>query len=384
MSLTDSLGGECAFVRAASASALAPATRFSRAYVSYNGSEWWCGHLAQALSRALEVTPCPMARPNQPGHRVDADVTQLVCAHDEGTAFYLGSLDQLFRGVADLAMPTGIWADYFETMSRTFLPTLKLFDVVFCTQLDSIRSLRRSGIGRVEWLPFAFDTTMHNDPGAAKKFDVGFVGNLDLPPTRAERVEILGRLENKYRLNNYRQPAFGDDMLRVYNQSRIVLNIPALGGLNMRTFEALASGALLLTKRVGNGQDSLFKEGRHLVTYRDHDDLTDKVNYYLRHERERQEMAAAGMREVLERHTYAHRAARVLEVMAQAPRMRSQEKLARLEAYATFYDYARRPDLVAALAFDRQMPTAMRVRLLARAGAKFARAALNFRKSGGV
>src|SRR5205823_881666 len=133
---------------------------------------------------------------------------------------------------------------------------------------------------------------------AEKVYDVGFVGSLELPATRSERIDVLGRLERKYRLNDYRQPVFGDDMMRVYNMSRIVVNIPWANGLNMRTFEAMASGALLLTKTAA-GQPELFTDGMHLVTYRDSSDLIDKIDYYLQHDKERQDIACAGRTEVL-------------------------------------------------------------------------------------
>jgi glycosyltransferase involved in cell wall biosynthesis len=293
-------------------------TRFQRIHVSYNRLEWWYGHLAVALSRRVEVVDCPMARFNQPGHAVEADLRSLIHDRDAERSFYIGSIDQLFAGLPDLPLRSAIWTDYLVSMNSNLLSSLRLFDVVFAAQKDSVPFLKRSGMTQVEWLPFAFDTTLRNEPTAEKVYDIGFVGSLELPATRVERVEVLRHLERKYRLNNYRVPVFGDDMMRVYNQSRIVVNIPVPGGFNMRTFEALASGALLLTKRVGNGQDDLFKEGTHLVAYRDTADLIDKVDYYLRHERERREIADAGRREVLAWHTYDHRAARVLDTMERA------------------------------------------------------------------
>lgn len=33
-----------------------------------------------------------------------------------------------------------------------------------------------------------------------------------------------------------------------------------------------------------NGQDELFEDGVHLATYRDEEELLDKVRYYLKHD----------------------------------------------------------------------------------------------------
>jgi hypothetical protein len=358
--------------------------RFRRAYISHNRLEWWNGHLATALGQMLEVVECPMARFNQMGHPVEADLTRLIDGGARDDAFYLGSLDQLFLGLGDLDMRTATWTDVLLPANRKSLPCLRLFDVVFATQKDSVPALARAGISRVEWLPFAFDTTLRNEPQAEKVYDVGFVGSLESPATRAERLAVLGRLERRYRTNDYRRAAFGEDMMRVYNQSRIVVNIPVPGGFNMRTFEALASGALLVTKAVGNGQDELFRNGTHLVTYRDPAELIDKIDYYLAHDRERQELACAGRREVLAKHTYRHRAERILDVMTGASRTRAQDRTARVAAYAAFYDYLGRADLLAGVALDRAVHPLTRSRLLVRAVLRGGRVVIDFRKRGGV
>jgi hypothetical protein len=340
--------------------------------------EWWFGHLATALARHLQVVECPMVRFNQPGHRVDADVSTLIDANGH-PSFYLGSSDQLFGGITELAMPTAIWSDYLPQAPAPVPAYFRLFDVVFYTQKDIGSALRHAGLSQAEWLPFAFDTNLRNDPDTERVYDVGFVGSLEQPATRDERIHVLSCLERKYRLNDYRRPAFGDDMMRVYNRSRIAVNVPVPGGFNMRTFEAMASGALLMTKAVGNGQQDLFTDGVHFVTYRNSDDLLDKVDYFLRNDAERRGIAANGMREVMARHTYDHRAARVLEVMAEASPARARDRAARISAYAEFYDYLGRADLLAAVALARGVPPLKRLRLLTRAAVKCGRTALAVR-----
>jgi glycosyltransferase involved in cell wall biosynthesis len=342
---------------------------FLRAYLSHNKLEWWNGHLATALALDLEVIHVPVARGNQPGHPPETDITRLLAAPpgQGGGAFYLGSVDQMFTGLSDLSIPTGIWTDFHLPSNMRFLPCLRLFDVVFSTGRNAVPIIEGAGVRQVEWLPFGFDTTLENDPDAEKAFDVGFVGSLDLPATRDERRVLLSALERRFRINDYRTPVFGDGMMDVYNRSKIVVNIPVPGGFNMRTFEAMASGALLLTKAVGNGQEVLFKEGVHLATYRDEADLLGKVDYYLRNESERRDIAFAGRTEVLSKHTYAHRAARVLEIMSNAARCRSTDPAVAAAAYAAYYSHIGRADLMAELAFARRVPPGLRISLLARA-----------------
>ena len=70
-----------------------------------------------------------------------------------------------------------------------------------------------------------------------------------------------------------------------------------------------------------NGQAELFRDGVHLATYRDADELLDKAAYYLHHEALRERIAAAGRAEAMAKHTYRHRMQTVLECVARgAPR----------------------------------------------------------------
>ena len=69
-------------------------------------------------------------------------------------------------------------------------------------------------------------------------------------------------------------------MARIYSAARMVFNRSIKNDLNMRVFEGLASGSLLLTNDLGeNGQDELFRDGAHLAAYREADDLVDKIEY---------------------------------------------------------------------------------------------------------
>ena len=52
-----------------------------------------------------------------------------------------------------------------------------------------------------------------------------------------------------------------------------------------------------------------------LVTWRTWEELRDKVTYYLAHPKERDVLAAAGHRAVLERHTIEQRITTMLEVL---------------------------------------------------------------------
>ena len=106
-----------------------------------------------------------------------------------------------------------------------------------------------------------------------------------------------------------------DIWARIYSASKIVLSIHYSDPGNRipvhqaspRIFEAMACGAFVLTDRQKDVL-TLFKDGLHLVAFSDTEDLNRKIVYYLEHSTERQKIAAAGRSEVLQNHTYEHRA----------------------------------------------------------------------------
>jgi len=108
---------------------------------------------------------------------------------------------------------------------------------------------------------------------------------------------------------------FRTEMARTFSASRIVFNDAVKRDLNMRVFEALASGALLLTDRApGSGLDEMFVDREHLVLY-DDTDVEALAAYYLEHEDERLDIAARGRAEVLRWHTYDHRARALVDAV---------------------------------------------------------------------
>jgi hypothetical protein len=96
-------------------------------------------------------------------------------------------------------------------------------------------------------------------------------------------------------------------MAATYQRSRVVFNASINGDLNMRFFEAMGAGALLVTDRIGNGQEDLFIEGQHYAGYTDERSAIDTIRYYLTHEDERRAIANKARDLVLKEHRYEDR-----------------------------------------------------------------------------
>ena len=160
----------------------------------------------------------------------------------------------------------------------------------------------------VHWLPLCCDPASDRMTGARKIHEVCFVGTLD-PHLNPRRVQLIEELQ-KY-LPLY---VTTGDYVPVFNASKIVLNQSVKNDVNYRTFQAMACGSLLLTERVGNGLDDLFRDRRDLLLYEKDQvqEIIDLVRYYGAHDAEREAMAAEGRRVVLNAHTVTHRAQTIL------------------------------------------------------------------------
>ncbi|NIA14336.1 MAG: glycosyltransferase [Nitrospiraceae bacterium] len=188
------------------------------------------------------------------------------------------------------------------------------FDFAFMAQKAHLDAFKSAGVEDVFWLPLACCPELHDVPGTARTRDVAFVGSTQGDPS-GRRARILEEVAGRFP-NNHIGMAWPDEMARIYAQSKIVVNTCVARDLNMRVFEALASGALLITDEA-DGLEDLFEDGVQLVVYRRDEDLPGLIQRYLEDDGARERIAAAGKSLVLERHTYAHR---IDEMLAQIPR----------------------------------------------------------------
>lgn len=106
------------------------------------------------------------------------------------------------------------------------------------------------------------------------------------------------------------------EMPIIFHQSKINLNLTAKSirsGLSLRIFDVLGCEGFLIT----NYQAELpehFNIGEDLEAYTSLDDLIGKCEYYLSHDKDRQEIAHNGFEKVKKYHTYDIRLTQMLEI----------------------------------------------------------------------
>lgn len=149
--------------------------------------------------------------------------------------------------------------------------------------------------------------------------------------TALERQEILTILGKKHRVHlftndrsvqipgvqNWGPVDYHKGMPCVFGNSKINLNITLRSiktGIPLRALDIMGCGGFLLT----NYQSELseyFVPDEDFVYYNDYNDLLDKADYYLIHEKERKEIAANGCQKVRSQHTYAKRIEEMMRVI---------------------------------------------------------------------
>ncbi|WP_310415805.1 glycosyltransferase [Chamaesiphon sp. OTE_8_metabat_110] len=151
----------------------------------------------------------------------------------------------------------------------------------------------------------SFHRYIENTP---KDIDILFVGNL-LP----RRQEIIDELNKSFVVTIY--TVFGQDMVKLINRAKIILNIHGTDLLDTETrvYETLACKGFLLTESLS--RESPFQNGIHLVEAKNISDLKEKIAYYLDNDFDRESIAESGYQEVIHQHTFQQRAKQLIQTI---------------------------------------------------------------------
>jgi len=201
--------------------------------------------------------------------------------------------------------------------------------------IDSLEVLKYVKIGAryVYWLPLGLDPvvhrTMHLDDNEKQKYgsNVTFVGtvipvredilkavanfglNIWAPPTSVygSWIDKKSELSRCYKGG----PIFGDEVVKIYNASKIVVSIDSLYGnqifsVTPRVFEVAGCGSFHICN-FNEQLSKLLEIGKEIVCFNTKEDLKRLIKYYLVNEDERKAIAQNGQKRAYKDHTYARR-----------------------------------------------------------------------------
>ncbi|WP_242403825.1 CgeB family protein [Paenibacillus pini] len=250
--------------------------------------------------------------------------------------------------VRENGIRTAIWLTddpYYTDMTTQ---SVTHYDYVFTLESNCIPLYKELGCVNVHHLPFAAYTGHYHPlktPSPVRR-EISFIGsaywnrvnflspimgNLMQHNTMVngiwwDRLPEYGLYQHKIELNKWMGP---EDTAAAYNSSKIVINlhrsheddsvnnnaikIPA-GSPNPRTFEISACATLQLS----DSRDDLTKfytPGVEIETYSSPQELLEKVEYYLTHEKERCEIALNALQRTYRDHTYNNRIHEMLSII---------------------------------------------------------------------
>jgi spore maturation protein CgeB len=216
------------------------------------------------------------------------------------------------------------------------LQDASIYDHYFCIHRHGYDPARDG----IHHLPaFGVDTQLYKPPAEGTqrhyRHDIVFVGGAN--PRRQTMVEQLldlpialygGWLRKQNRFNSalrrrvHGKGAWGQDLVALYHESKIVLNISAwdpeeFDGLNLRVFDVPATGAFLLTD-YSPELATYYTVGQDIVCFRSVAELREKLHYYLAHAEERDAIARNGYRKSLTLPTVTDRVRTLIDTVKAA------------------------------------------------------------------
>jgi len=193
---------------------------------------------------------------------------------------------------------------------RKIKEQVKHYDYVFCAQKDGVEKLKRDVKIKATWIPIGCDPNIHRRLDVKKRFDIAFVGTEGKKNLRGRSLKLLA---HRYP-NSFIGKADFRLLSNIYSSAKIGFNYSINNDINMRIFEILSCGTLLVTNYIrDNGFEELFSDGLNVVTYKDASKLLKVIDYYLAHDEERERIAKEGHLLATNLHTYKERLKKILQ-----------------------------------------------------------------------
>lgn len=200
-------------------------------------------------------------------------------------------------------------------------------DMVFTHHHNAERWYRQTGVRFIYW-PFGVNQYNFHDYGEKKRWDLSFTGILKNPTPGVQQSDIRIRIKRHifyifcnrlikkpryWRCRIYwgewgKGALYGEAYFRHINSTRIYIStLSVIDLISPRYFEAMASRSLLFCNR-SVLYKGLFEDGKHCIMFEnDLSDFDGKFFYYLRHDKEREDIIENAYRHVRTYHTWDKR-----------------------------------------------------------------------------
>jgi hypothetical protein len=216
-----------------------------------------------------------------------------------------------------------IAVDYFaDSTSGTYERNHKMFNrdrynLYFGTCGHVVRNLIKNGVCSTAFvLPFSIDINLYKNLNLNKIYDVFtvFSINQNVYPYRKMIQKMVSTLGVKQFLKSVNQKPY----IQAINQSKIcITSNNKFKSLSIKYTEFLSCGSFMLADKPEDFEEFGYVDKKHLILYDDLNDLKNKINYYLKHDSEREEIAKNGMEFVRKNHNNTIRIQQFTNIITQ-------------------------------------------------------------------
>lgn len=200
------------------------------------------------------------------------------------------------------------------------------FDKLFCTDTSFLDDSKKMLFPESIYLPLAVNEKNFFNRNQKRKSKLLFIGSYTkqrlefLNKINAINLKLIGPKWNKVDFSNnitYLNKTISiNDVVNEYNSSKFILNIKhehnVLNGLNMRTFESIASGACLLQDYVKDVELN-FEINKNIIVYNNLDELNELIIKLQKDKIFFKNIVINGEKHILSKHTYKNRTEIILK-----------------------------------------------------------------------
>ena len=234
---------------------------------------------------------------------------------------------QAMRDLAPRAVFVGRDVDPFPECDPERMEIASKMDIVLATNAGTwLQRYKDMGVPLSAFIPCPCDPDIQcpYDPDPCLKTDVLFTGKaahgrMNNDPERFEIIDRLTRMQNARVFGTHGTPEIaGIDVFRATSNAKIALSINANNNQRMyhsdRFVNCISCGTFTLAKRVPDS-DLLFQEAVEAKYFEDTEEFFELVDWYLKHDDEREKIARAGMKKARAEFNCTLMAQRVLDLI---------------------------------------------------------------------
>lgn len=211
-----------------------------------------------------------------------------------------------------------LFPDDLDLIERSLL-LVPQFDYYFTNSGAALKVYHQNGFVNVKVCCFAVDQVLIKKAFKQSQYecDIIFAGDDNHKRYRYTYLNALKGLDLKvygkwskevYGLTH--KTLYGQDYFSALKSSKIGIDFSqsAAGFMNVKakTFELTSAGCFVLANKFKE-MENYFEYGKEIIGFESPEDLREKVEYYLKHEKERLKIAEAGHARFLKDHTWEKR-----------------------------------------------------------------------------